>query len=324
MHVEAETKVYAPPLVYIGEVLAGYGFGHKHPFGPDRMVAFWDEAIRQGLDARLTVTAPCQASEQAIGRFHTAAYIERVKQLSLSGDGFLDMGDTPAFKGMFEAAATVAGSVLDAADRLMRGEARHAFVPIAGLHHARRDAAAGFCVFNDCGILIEHLKQVHGLLRIAYVDIDAHHGDGVFYAFEADPAVTIADVHEDGNFLYPGTGFADETGRGEAAGTKLNLPMHPGAGDADFMAAWSNAEEFIRAACPEFIILQCGADSIAGDPITHLRFSPAAHAHAAARLCRIAAECCSGRLVGLGGGGYNRHNIGISWCAVIEQMLTED
>ena len=324
MHVEAETKAYAPPLVYIGEDLAGYGFGHEHPFGPDRMAAFWDEAIRQGLDTRLTVTAPCLASEQAMGRFHTASYIERVKQLSLSGDGFLDMGDTPAFKGMFEAAATVAGSVLDAADRLMCGEARRAFVPIAGLHHARRDAAAGFCVFNDCGILIEHLKQVHGLLRIAYIDIDAHHGDGVFYAFESDAGVYIADIHEDGDSLYPGTGFADETGKGEATGNHLNLPVPPGADDAVFMAAWEKVEAHIRAAKPEFIILHCGADSIAGDPITHLRFTPAAHAHATARLCRIAAECCSGRLVGLGGGGYNRHNLAIAWCAVIEQMLTED
>jgi len=324
MQVEAETKGYAPPLVYIGDALAHYGFGYDHPFGQDRMAVFWDEAVRLGLDKRVTVTRPCLVGEEAIGRFHTNAYIELVKRLSSRGEGFLDLGDTPAFKGMFEAASTVAGSVLDAADRLMCGQARHAFVPIAGLHHARRDAAAGFCVFNDCGILIEHLKQVHQLVRIAYVDIDAHHGDGVFYAFESDPDVTIVDVHEDGNFLYPGTGFADESGKGEAVGTKLNLPMHPGAGDDDFMAGWSKVEDFVRAARPEFIILQCGADSIAGDPITHLRFSPAAHAHATASLCSIAAECCSGRLVGLGGGGYNRRNIATTWCAVIEQMLEED
>ncbi|MDX8407726.1 MAG: hypothetical protein R8L58_05000, partial [Mariprofundaceae bacterium] len=139
-------------LVYIGEQLARYGFGDEHPFGTDRMHAFWQEAIRCGLNKRVVVAEPCLASEESIRRFHTSDYIERVKQQSATGEGYLDMGDTPAFKGMFEAASTVAGSVMDAADRLMRGEARRAFVPIAGLHHARRDMAAGFCVFNDCGI----------------------------------------------------------------------------------------------------------------------------------------------------------------------------
>jgi len=310
-----------PTLVYIGEALSSYGFGNEHPFGPQRMAAFWDEAQRQGLDRQVSVREPCMADEQAISRFHTAAYIERVKRLSLSGEGFLDTGDTPAFKGMYEAAASVAGSALDAADRLMAGEARHAFVPIAGLHHARRDAAAGFCVFNDCGILIEHLKQVHGLSRIAYADIDAHHGDGVFYAFESDPAVIIADVHEDGAFLYPGSGFPGETGRGEAMGSKLNLPMQPGSTDADFMSAWTRAEAHIRAAQPEFIILQCGADSIAGDPITHLRFSPAAHARATRDLCYIADDCCDGRLLALGGGGYRLQNLAAAWCAVVDALL---
>lgn len=308
-------------LLYLGEALGRYGFGNAHPFGPHRMDAFRTEAVRHGLLERARIIEPVMADEQAIARFHTPSYIERVKRLSLTGEGYLDMGDTPAFKGMFEAACTVAGSVLDAADRLMRGEARHAFIPIAGLHHARPDGAAGFCVFNDCGILIEHLKQMHGLSRIAYVDIDAHHGDGVFYAFEDDPAVCIADIHEDGRFLYPGTGLAGERGTGRAAGSKLNLPLAPGAGDAEFMPAWEKAEAHIRAFCPEFIILQCGADSIAGDPITDMRLSPAAHAHATTRLVRIAETHCAGRLVGLGGGGYNTNNLAAAWCAVLASML---
>jgi len=202
----------------------------------------------------------------------------------------------------------------------MAGEAAHAFVPIAGLHHARRDGAAGFCVFNDCGILIEYLKQVYGLGRIAY-DIDAHHGDGVFYAFTEDAAVWIADVHEDGRFLYPGTGFADETGLGAAVGTKLNLPLKPGAGDEDFRRAWAEVEQHLQRASPEFVILQCGADSLAGDPIAHLQLSAAAHAYAARRLCHIAAEYGHGRLIALGGGGYNRCNLATAWCAVLEQMI---
>jgi len=266
------------------------------------------------------VLSPKQANETDLLRFHTPAYLDLVKRYSSTGEGFLDSGDTPSFTGMFEAAATVAGCVLDAAERITAGEAAHAFVPIAGLRHARRDGAAGFCVFNDCGILIEYLKQVYGFVRIAYVDIDAHHGDGVFYAFIEDAAVWIADVHEDGRFLYPGAGFANESGLGVAAGTKLNLPLKPGAGDEDFWCAWAEVEQHLQRASPEFVILQCGADSLAGDPIAHLQFSAAVHAYAARRLCYIAAEYGHGRLIALGTGGYNRCNLATAWCAVLEQM----
>ena len=166
----------------------------------------------------------------------------------------------------------------------MSGRARRGFVPIAGLHHAGRAHAAGFCVFNDIGVVIEKLKREHGLVRIAYVDIDAHHGDGVFYAFEDDPAVVFADTHEDGRFLYPGTGAADEIGSGAAAGTKLNLPLPPGAGDAEFRAAWPVIEAHLERHAPEFVLFQCGADSLGGDPITHLGLTEEAHGHAAERL----------------------------------------
>ncbi|RMG92436.1 MAG: acetoin utilization protein AcuC [Zetaproteobacteria bacterium] len=313
-------KADSDVILYLGKSLAAYGFGRGHPFGPDRMDAFAREAKRRGLLRRVRVLSPVMGDESQIGRFHSRAYIELVRALSCSGEGYLDAGDTPAFKGMFEAAATVAGSVCDAADRLMAGKAYRAMVPIAGLHHARRDAAAGFCVFNDCGIVIEHLKAVHGLRCIAYVDIDAHHGDGVFYAFEDDPCVWIADIHEDGRFLYPGTGFAHERGRGQAEGHMLNLPLAPGADDEDFMRVWAEVEHHLNDARPQFIIFQCGADSIAGDPITHLRFSPRAHAHAASRLRALAERYAKGRLLVLGGGGYNRSNLAAAWCAVLEQI----
>ncbi|MCL4315644.1 MAG: acetoin utilization protein AcuC [Gammaproteobacteria bacterium] len=307
--------------VYIGPALARYGFGHGHPFGPDRMDAFWHEAQRLGLDRRVSVCVPVQATQEEIERFHTHDYVERVKAQSQTGHGFLDYGDTPAFPGVYEAAASVAGSALDAMRRIMDGRCRRAFVPIAGLHHARRDTAAGFCVFNDCGVVIESLRAEYGLKRIAYVDIDAHHGDGVFYAFEGDPQVLIADLHEDGRTLYPGTGAAHERGTGKAAGTKLNIPLPPGATDQDFLAAWPRVERFLRDARPEFIILQCGADSLADDPITHLRYSREAHRRATASLCAIAEECCAGRLLALGGGGYNRANLAAAWTAVVQALV---
>src|SRR5690606_12786522 len=129
-------------------------------------------------------------------------------------------------------------------------------------------------------VLIETLRAA-GVPRVAYVDIDAHHGDGVFYPFESDPYVVFADLHEDGRFLYPGSGRAEECGSGEARGTKLNIPLPPGAGEAEFGAAWERVMAHVAAFSPDFFILQCGADSLGGDPLTHLALTPACHARAA-------------------------------------------
>ena len=309
------------PCVYIGEALAAYGFGAGHPFGPDRLDAFWQYARAQGVDQHVQLCRPVAASRDELSCFHSADYIDRVIARSESGEGYLDGGDTPAVPGIYDSARVVVGSVLDAIRRILAGECPRAFVPIAGLHHARRDSAAGFCVFNDCGVAIETLRRQHAVQRIAYVDIDAHHGDGVFYSFEEDPGLIFADLHEDGRFLYPGTGRETETGRGAASGTKLNIPMPPQADDERFFAAWQRVETFIDAQQPEFILLQCGADSIAGDPITHLRYSPAAHRHATQRLLVLAERHAQGRLLAMGGGGYNRDNLARAWTAVVEALV---
>ncbi|MGA8260567.1 MAG: acetoin utilization protein AcuC [Arenicellales bacterium] len=307
--------------VYFGDDLGRYGFGNDHPLGPDRIHAFWKQTVEQGLDKEVRIACPVRCDEDAPTRFHTREYVDRVRRQSQSGEGYLDYGDTPAFKGVFEAASFVVGSDLDGVARIISGEHRRVFVPIAGLHHARRDQAGGFCVFNDAGVVIETLRREFGIRRVAYVDIDAHHGDGVFYAFERDPDLVFADIHEDGRFLYPGTGFAHETGKGPAEGTKLNLPVMPGSDDSVFFRCWGRVEEFVRAGKPEFIVLQAGADSIAGDPITHMAFTPKAHAHAAGRLCALADEFCDGRFIALGGGGYNRRNLAAGWNEVVRAML---
>ncbi len=308
--------------VYDGEALARYGFGRGHPFGPDRLAAFRHELNRLGLDGCVDILPPVLASEVEVARFHSADYIARVQAMSRDGTGLLDHGDTPAFPGMYEAACYVVGTLLDAVARVVDGRCGRSFVPIAGLHHARRDGAAGFCVFNDIGVAIETLRQVHGIQRIAYIDIDAHHGDGVFYAFEDDPTLTIVDLHEDGRYLYPGSGRRDETGRGDARGSKLNIPLPPGADDALFHRLWPTIEDQVRTARPQIILLQAGADSIAGDPLAHLNFTPATHGYATERLCRLADELCGGRLVATGGGGYDRGNLARTWCAVVQALLT--
>jgi acetoin utilization protein AcuC len=307
-------------LLVAGPELSAYGFPAGHPFGVDRHGAFMAEFERSPAAARVRRVTPEMAANDALELFHTRDYIDYVRARSAAGTGFLDVGDTPAFPGVFEAASVVVGSTLKLLEKIMDGEARRGFIPIGGLHHARRSGAAGFCVFNDCGIAIEQAKRRYGLTRIAYVDIDAHHGDGVFYDFEDDPAVIFADTHEDGRFLYPGTGRRDERGRGKAAGTKLNIPLMPGAGDAEFFAAFAEIESFLEPFEPELYLLQCGADSLAGDPITHLQFSAEAHAEAARRLRALADRTASGRLLAMGGGGYNRQNLARCWTRVVEAL----
>jgi acetoin utilization protein AcuC len=179
----------------------------------------------------------------------------------------------------------------------------------------------GFCVFNDCGVVIEALRSEYGVKRVAYVDIDVHHGDGLYYPFEDDPDLIYADIHEDGRFLYPGTGHAYERGKGAAEGMKLNIPMQPGWGDKEFLRVWEQVVDHVRRLKPEFIVMQCGADSLAGDPLAHLQYTPAAHAHAAQTLCALANEMCGGRIMGFGGGGYDRGNLAAAWCAVLDQFI---
>jgi len=145
----------------------------------------------------------------------------------------------------------------------------------------------------------------------------------VFYALEEDPELIDVDFHEDGHYLYPGTGAVRETGLGAAAGRKLNIPLSPNATDETFFRLWESAEAFLDRLAPEVIVLQCGADSLAGDPITHLDLSAAAHAHAAIRLKQLAERHCEGRLLALGGGGYNRDNLARAWTAVIAALLGE-
>jgi acetoin utilization protein AcuC len=306
--------------LFVSETLGQYGFPEGHPLSIDRQGAFWRAASARQLDRNVVLAEAPQASRAAIERFHTAEYVDRVIEASRRGAGYLDSGDTPAFPGCYEIAAHVVGGALEGARRIMAGEARRSFQPIGGLHHARRGDAAGFCVFNDPGVLIETLRAEHGVRRIAYVDIDVHHGDGVFYEFEHDAALIVVDIHEDGQFLYPGTGSVHETGSGAAEGTKLNLPLAPGSGDAQFLRAWEQAEKFLDRFGPEFFILQCGADGLAGDPLADLRLTPAAHTRVARSLVALAERHAHGRLMAFGGGGYSLEGLAMAWCAVLEVL----
>ena len=291
------------------------------------MEAFWNKFRELVPDtSMIEVVEPTTASEEAILSFHDKAYVDLVKKYSQLGSGYLDSGDTPVYMGVFEAAATVVGSSLRALEEVVekRSAPRHAFNPIGGLHHAYRGYASGFCVFNDIGIVIQRARDKYGLDRIAYIDMDAHHGDGVYYEFEKDPLTFIADVHEDGKYLFPGTGSREERGMGDAEGTKLNVPVAPGSTDKEFIASFREVERFIdKVAKPDLIIFQCGADCIESDPLTHLRYSPESHKYASRSLHKLAHRYCDGKIIALGGGGYDLNNIGKAWTNVVLSFISE-
>jgi len=303
--------------VILGKELLLYSFPN-HPMRSERIESFWKLFKKE--EEKYIVKEPIMADEEILKLFHDTDYINFVKKSSNLGYGYLDYGDTPSYKGVYEASLYVVGSSLLALNLVMKGEVDHAFNPMGGLHHARRDRAGGFCVFNDIGVLINYFRKNYNLKRVLYVDIDAHHGDGVFYEYYNDPDVYIIDVHESGRSLYPGTGFEYETGGGEARGTKLNIEMNPYDGDEEFMERFEEAMSFAEKSKPDLIILQCGADGLKGDPITHLAYSPKVHSFTTKKLHHLAHKYCNGRIVALGGGGYNLDNVALAWMEVIREL----
>jgi acetoin utilization protein AcuC len=294
-----------------------YSFPYPHPMNKSRIELF---AEWLGSAKEIEMVKPIPANEWDLLLFHTPEYVSLVRESSRLGVGFLDYADTPSFKGVYEASLFPVGSTMDGLERVLEGKVDHFFNPVGGLHHAREGMAGGFCVFNDAAIVIRKALSLPEFKRVVYVDIDAHHGDGVFYGFESDPRVVIGDIHEDGRFLYPGTGRATETGKGDAKDTKLNIPLPPGAGDVDFILAFDRIEEFVRGFEPDLILLQCGADGLSGDPLTHLEYSSAAHAYASSKLHSLSHEVCEGRILAMGGGGYDPANVRDAWSEVVREL----
>ena len=307
--------------LYVDDHLAAYGFPDGHPLGIDRQGAFLREARNQGLVTRVSTRGSRAATREELGRFHTGDYVTQVFTAEESGLDVLDGGDTPVFPDVFRTSAHIVGAALDGLERVIQAQCQRTLQPIGGLHHAGRGHAAGFCVFNDLGVVIETLREVYSVRRVGYIDIDVHHGDGVFYAFEDDPELIFADIHQDGRTLYPGTGRAHETGKGAAQGTKLNIELAPFAGDHEFMQAWPRVEAHFEEFQPEFFIFQCGADGLKDDPLAQLAYSPAVHAHAAQRLVMLADKFAQGRIMAFGGGGYDRSNLARAWSAVLREFV---
>ncbi len=305
------------------EKFLDYNLGSAHPLRPVRVKLTRDLLKSKGIldDPSVKVVEPRPAEEAEILTFHEKEYVNLVRKYSLTGRGVLDMGDTPAFRGCYEATSLVVGASLVACDMIMNGSFEHAFNPSGGLHHAHPERASGFCIFNDPAVTIKRLQTKYSVKRLVYLDIDAHHGDGVMYGFYKDPGVLDIDFHESGRYLFPGTGFPNETGEGDATGLKVNVPLPPSTGDDTYLAAFRRlvpglVEEFR----PEIILVQCGADGHLDDRLAHLRLSTETYREVVLEMHRLAHELCRGRFVLFGGGGYTLSNVPRVWAVAFATL----
>jgi acetoin utilization protein AcuC len=297
------------PLLVFGPRSATYDFGPQHPLTPRRFGPGIELLRAVGAEPSL---APEPASDADLLACHTAEYVATVRAFSddpsrLPAAG-ISAGDNPPFAGMHEASAAVAGGSLAAASAIVGGRAVHAFHPGGGLHHAMPGRASGFCVYDDPALAIARFRAAG--LRVLYVDLDTHHGDGVQAIHLDDPGVLTFSIHESGEYLFPGTGFAGELGRGAAAGTSVNVPLEPFTGEG----AWLRSVEALVPALaatfgPDVIVSQHGADSHAWDPLAHLRVTTTAMGAAARLVDAVAHRFAGGRWLATGGGGYDAYRV---------------
>jgi acetoin utilization protein AcuC len=294
-----------------------FDYGPEHPLRMERLGLTWRLMEAYGLTSlpRARVLAPVAAEMDAMARYHAREYLEILRAVS-AGDWVphaarygLGPGDNPIFLGLWEAAQLAAGGSLLAAQVVAEGEADRAFHFAGGLHHAMPDRASGFCYVNDAVLAIMRLRE-RGW-RVAYVDIDAHHGDGVQFAFYRDPNVLTISTHERGDRLFPGTGFVPELGEGDGLGFSVNLPLQPFTDDDVYRPAFEAVvPPLVAAFKPDVMVIQLGIDSHRTDPLTHLSLTVQGFTAVVKRLLELVP-----RVVALGGGGYDLPNVARAWTA---------
>lgn len=306
--------------------MANYFFGDYHPMHPSRLDATATLARELGLfDLKeVQLEEPEVAGVKELMLAHDYPYIDAVQKISenpslvIASCG-LGTEDTPGYAGVHEASARLAGGTYQAAQAILDGKVKHAVNFGGGMHHASRDHASGFCIYNDCAVGIGHLLD-QGVSRVAYIDVDAHHGDGTQSIFWDDPRVMTISLHESGMSLFPGTGFANEVGpEGEAAGTAVNIALPATTTDSGWLRAFNAvAPSLLREFQPEVIVSQHGCDTHMADDMSHMRISIDAQREIAAQISLLADELCEGRWIATGGGGYSCYNaVPRSWTHLI-------
>jgi len=313
-------------FIYSDE-FARFDYGSSHPLKPFRLKLTYELIKACGLlassgDPRLIEPHPARVED--LLTFHTADYIDVLKASNSGGeyagaDYFgLGPGDNPIFAGMFDWSILIAGASLKAADLVDSGEAGIAFNIAGGLHHAMAGHASGFCYINDPVIVIKSL--INRGRRVAYIDIDAHHGDGVQEAFFSSDKVLTVSIHETGQALFPGSGFEHETGSGAGRGYCMNIPLPPGTDDELFVHAFTElVPPLIDIFKPDVVVSQLGVDTFRTDPLAHLNITTNG-------FCRVVAtiKAMSAKWVALGGGGYDIANVARAWTLAWAIMNEDD
>ena len=318
------------PQVAYSDGFLRYDFGGGHALREVRVRLAHDLLCAYGLVSEGDRLAFVPATREDLLSAHTARYVDAVRGLPErpvreAAEFGLGPGDNPIFAGMYDAAALQVGATIGACEAVVSGATVRAYNLGGGFHHAMADRASGFCIFNDPAIGIRRLLDRHRVRRVLYLDIDAHHGDGVQAHFYRDPRVITISLHEDGRFLFPGTGFVSEIGEGEGRGFSVNVPLPPGTADAGYRAAFDAiVPPLARAFRPEVIVTQTGADAHAGDPLTHLALSTAAYEHVARTVDELSRELCGARWIAVGGGGYDVTACARVWTLIYAAMAKAD
>lgn len=291
------------------DAFTAYDFGPQHPMGPVRLDLTTRLARSLGVLDHVVLRSPEPASVETLATVHDRAYIAAVRRASTDPSNAdlhhgLGTDDDPAFVGMHEASARVVQGTVEVCRAVWEGEADHGVNYCGGLHHAMRTHASGFCIYNDIAVGIQWLLD-HGVERVAYVDIDVHHGDGVERIFWNDPRVLTVSVHESGRHLFPGTGWPGDVGGPQARGSVANVSLPPGTADAAWLRAIDSVTgPLLRAFAPQVLVSQHGCDTHLEDPLAHLAISVDAQRRAHEVIHDLAHEVAGGRWVALGGGGY--------------------
>jgi acetoin utilization protein AcuC len=316
------------PAVVWDSSLMGYDLGGEHPFNPVRLELTIRLAVELGVLDGVPLLVPDAADDSELRRVHVQEYLYAVKEAPMAswdvGHG-LGTSDNPIFSDMHQASALVVGSTLLAARKIAEGEVTRAVNIAGGLHHAMADHASGFCVYNDCAVAISWLLD-HGFDRIAYVDTDVHHGDGVQKAFYEDPRVLTVSLHQHPFTLWPGTGYSAEIGGAGAEGTAVNIPLPPRTSDPGWLRAFNAVVPSLLAEFrPQILLTQCGVDSHEEDPLADLSLTVDGHRTIYRTLRDLADRYAEGRWLAVGGGGYQLIRVvPRSWTHLIATVLDRD
>ncbi len=307
----------AKTIFVYSEEMGLFDFGYDHPYKPERAIKTYDLCNRYGVMHHpwMTLLDPEPLDRDLLSLFHTPGLIQAVEKAG-RGEFEVEMltfglgtQDNPILPGIFEWSLRAAGGTHQALHRVLTGEAEAAFNPFGGFHHAMPDHAEGFCYLNDIAVAVREVFTRYPQLKIAYIDCDAHHGNGVQEAFYTDPRVLVISLHETGKTLYPWSGWETEIGAGPGKGYTVNIPLEPGTDDEVYGFAFEAVvPPLVKAFSPDLMIAELGADTLISDPLTHLKLTNNGYQ----RTVRTLRQLCS-KIIALGGGGYDLFRTARCW-----------